>query len=99
MNNWFWRNTVHVKLRSFSLRRESMKSLCMILLYFHNFTSFEMYARHDNMNHLEKLKKAVLLLDRDLEDKVCWICEGLYITNVYWVNLNFTDNQLYINCV
>ncbi|XP_024379679.1 tripeptidyl-peptidase 2 isoform X4 [Physcomitrium patens] len=28
-----------------------------------------LHIRHDNMNHLEKLKKAVLLLDRDLEDK------------------------------
>lgn len=28
-------------------------------------------CRHDNMSYLEKLKNSVLLLDRNLEDKVC----------------------------
>lgn len=92
MNNWFWRNIVYVKLRLFSLCCEFMKFFCMILLYFYNFIFFEMYVRYDNMNYLEKLKKVVLFFDCDLEDKVCWICEGFYIINVYWVNFNFIDN-------
>lgn len=30
-----------------------------------------LFTRHDNTRYLEKLKKTVILLERDLEGKVC----------------------------
>lgn len=39
-------------------------------------------CRHDNMSYLEKLKNSVLLLDRNLEDKVCSSTSTFWLLSV-----------------
>lgn len=82
---WVYSNEAHIWMSWMSKFLLSVQLWRLFTKHFSSVLAFTVngMCRHDNMSYLEKLKNSVLLLDRNLEDKVCSSTSAFWLLSVW----------------